>query len=268
MLHMIVAIALSAVLFWLPSRGCSIRRSQASNMVWVRALLGSIPWQNVSEEDAFQHKQVALRSVMAVACLLSILGGGLIAASYVAFKGARSHTREILLHLSLADVGVALANLVGVLVYFDRWLREPSSVHSAADALCRAQAFFAVYFTYASVLWTISLAVYLYFLIVHHGTALALRSLRLSYLLCYGLPLLLALWLVLTGRAGYSPYDSSGWCAIVEKDPWTGEEDVFVTVIGYDLWIYLAIVIIGAIYIAVHLYVRQQVGVVATCVQG
>lgn len=40
-----------------------------------------------------------------------------------------------------------------------------------------------------------------------------LYFLRFSYVFCYGFPVMISLWLLLTDRLGYSPYDSSGWCS-------------------------------------------------------
>ena len=124
--------------------------------------------------------------------------------------------------------------------------------------LCVAQAFLAHYFTQASVLWTISLAVFLYFLIVHHRTPLAKYSLRLSYILCYGLPVIICVWLVLTNRFGYSP-NNTGWCSILQLNSQTLAPDIFAVVVGYDLWVYLAITMVPIIYLAVQLFLREKV---------
>ena len=67
------------------------------------------------------------------------------------------------------DFGVGLANFIGATVYFDEYY---ISGGGACDAMqyevsCKAQAFVALFCTNSSVLWTIMLAVYLYF---HHCT--------------------------------------------------------------------------------------------------
>ena len=80
---------------------------------------------------------------------------------------------------------------------------------------------------------------------------------RVSYVLCYGVPLLLCLWLLLTGRLGYSP-KNTGWCSILIIDH-MGRPDVFIAVLGYDVWIYLAIVMVAVLYLAVHQFIRQKV---------
>lgn len=219
-----------------------------------------IPW-NTSEtlvNDAFLVKNTGVRAVVGTTCCLSILGSLLITLSYLCFKNLRSRTREILLHVSLMDMGVGLANLIGLSVYFDRYLYNSAHANTTVATLCRAQAFCAAYFTYGSILWTISLAVYLYFLIIHHQTRMAIFFLRFSYIFCYGLPFLVSLWFVLTKRLGYSPYDSAGWCTLVNKDPVTGDVSIFVTVFGNDLWIYLAILLITVLYIVIRTFVHNE----------
>ena len=228
-----------------------------------------VPWERTSD-SAFLVKNTRLRAVVGVFCCLSIIGSLLIILSYVLFKNRRSRAREILLHISLMDLGVALTNLVGLSVYYDSWFfqRAPPYVATqndtkiaAINALCRTQAFFAALFTYCSVLWTISLAGYLYCLILHHGTKIALYFLRFCYVFCYGMPLLVSLWLVAKNWLGYSPYESAGWCSLKDKDPETGEVHLIVTIFGNDLWIYLTIVLIPILYLTVRLYISDQVSV-------
>lgn len=250
----------------------------------------------------FWAKGPPFRAVIGLTCFLSVIGSLLIIFSYVFFKSLRNRSRLILVHLSVVDLGVGLANLIGNLIYFDRFYfskvtqsipitngTEPAqqydqydSVHSrdllyydeeisdrecvlfhqpnstAISNLCMAQAFIAHYFTQASILWTISLAVFLYFLIVHNTTQLAKHSLRASYVLCYTLPLLVCCWLLLTKRFGYSP-TNTGWCSILIISAESIVPDVYAAIFGYDVWIYLGMTIVPVLYLAVQLYVREKV---------
>ena len=218
-------------------------------------------------------------------CSLSIVGSLLIIASFVCFKELRSRGRQILVNLSAMDLGVAIANLVGAAVYFDGYYyligdrrncttntpifnkpqyQEQGIVmcpkSGAIDGLCISQAFFSNYFTNASILWTISLSYYLYFRIIHYGTNFALYSLRFSYVFCYLMPLFLSIWLVMTDKLGYSPYESSGWCSIIMKDPADPtKRDIFVSVFGYNLWIVLTFILVPLLSLCVHFYVRHEV---------
>lgn len=225
----------------------------------------SMPFTNFTQltpSDPFLLKRTGERAVVGITCCLSILGSLLIVLSYVCFKSMRSKTRQILVHLSLMDLGVALANLIGDAVYFDQYLYRPDAADGNTDtitALCKTQAFFAAYFTYGSILWTVALATYIYFLTLYCDTKLATRFLKFSYVFCYVLPFLLSLWLVLTGRLGYAPYDSTGWCSLILKDPDTGRVELFIAVFASDLWFYLAIVLIVLLYLAVRIYTHEQV---------
>lgn len=216
-------------------------------------------------EDLF-HKQISVRVAVWITCSLSMLGALLIIFSYVCFKTMRSRAREILVHISVMDFLVAASNLTGAAVDFDRFYNctkgtDSCSSHPASvDYWCKTQAFFAIYCTLGSVLWTVSLSVYLYFLITHHGTKKAKYSLYFSYFFCYLLPLLLTLWLLLTGRLGYSPYQSAMWCGPIFTNPLTMQRYIYVAVISYDLWIYLTFIIVPILFISVHFYIRSEVG--------
>ena len=211
-------------------------------------------------EVVFVIKDPAMRAVVGVSCCLSILGSLLIILSYILFKKRRTRAREILLHISLMDLGVALANLIGLSVYFDRYYYKGHE-HVAAyiDRLCKTQAFFAAYCTIGSVFWTIALAAFLYFVIIHHRTKRAAYFIWASYLVCYGFPLFLTLWLILTKRLGHSPMDSSGWCTLITDDMQTGKVDIFINIFAYDLWMYLAIVTIPLFYLAIRCHLASQV---------
>lgn len=235
-----------------------------AQLIGVHSSAGTCPSPAVD----FWGKGPPFRVAIGLTCVLSILGAILIIFSYVFFKSLRSSARWILVHLSLMDMGVGLTNLIGNIIYFDRfYFSAPDNgscpvFHQPKDLtvrnLCVAQAFLAHYFTQASVLWTISLAVFLYFLIVHHRTPLAKYSLRLSYILCYGLPVIICVWLVLTNRFGYSP-NNTGWCSILQLNSQTLAPDIFAVVVGYDLWVYLAITLVPIIYLAVQLFLREKV---------
>lgn len=252
----------------------------------------AVEWNDPSTDaihhsDPFMNKKVWVRVIIMVSCALSIVGSLLIIVSFFCFKDLRSLGRQILVHISAMDLGVAIANLVGAAVYFDRfyhfetdcttkytpifapnWRSENVSRNvevmcpesGTIEGLCISQAFFSCYFTYASILWTNSLSCYLYFRIVHNGTNLAKYSLHFSYLFCYLLPLFLSVWLLIVGKLGYSPYESSGWCSIVLKDPADPtRRDIFVSIFGYNLWIVLTFVLVPLLSLSVHFHVRHEV---------
>ena len=211
-------------------------------------------------QTAFLVKDTALRAVVGVSCSLSIIGSLVIILSYILFKKRRTRARVILLHLSLMDLGVALANLIGLSVYFDKYYnRNHEHVAAHIDRLCKTQAFFAAYCTIGSILWTIALAGFLYFLIVHHKTRIAIYFYWLSHIISYILPLMVSLWLVFTNKLGYSPVNSSGWCTQINRNIVTEKPDYFITIFGNDLWVYLTIVTIPLLYMSIRCYLVNQV---------
>ncbi len=226
----------------------------------------------------FFTKGVAVRGVVGATCCLSIVGSFLIAMSYICFKQLRTKARLVLVHISIMDFGVAAANLIGLTVYFDHFYQvvpaNPNGSASPDDIfivppstgvhnLCVAQAFFAVYFTLGSISWTVCLALYLYFALVYYDSQHHARWFQwFSYAFGYGLPLFISLWLVLTGKLGYSPYNSSGWCTLILIDPATQERDIYAAIIGYDLWIYLTLILVPLLYLSLKGYLQNEV---STC---
>ena len=223
-------------------------------------------------------KNQGIRAVSGISCILTIFGSLLIVLSYVCFRGLRTRARFILVHLAIADMGVGISNLVGISVNFDKYYLhshtaseiEPFKPNSTdIGHLCKTQAFFAEYCTLSSVLWTMCLAAYMYLLIINKSQKQMKYFMWFSYLFCYGMPLLVSIWMMFTGRLGYAPYDSSGWCSIIVVLPykqwWEGnaprtDVDLFSNILGYDLWIFMTIILIMLLYISVYCYVKQEVG--------
>lgn len=215
-------------------------------------------------------KATGIRVVSGITCVLSILGSLLIILSYLCFRDLRTTARYILVHLSLTDLGVALANLIGDAVNFDQYYVNTTNNRyinpsQTIDNLCKAQAFFAEYFTLSSVLWTLCLAVYMYILIVNRSRTHLKYLVWFFYAFCYLMPLLISVWMLGTSRLGYAPYDSAGWCSIISVKPQftvLSQEpyvDTFSDTFGYYIWIYLTIALTLLLYISVFCYVRLEV---------
>lgn len=223
-------------------------------------------------------KNDIVRAITGITSLLSILGSCLIIFSYVFFKDIRTRARLILLHLSLTDLGVGLCNFIGDVANLDHFyvnssgtlLRQPSRT---ADAVCKIQAFMALYFTISSILWTCALAVYMYFLVVEKGRFWGRCYMWVCSLLCYGIPFIVTIWMSVNGRLGFSPYNSSGFCSVIVKKVSTitmssseliykqfHAGDLYVAVFAYDVWIVTTIVLTAVVYLSTHFFIRQEVG--------
>ena len=222
--------------------------------------------ERVGHSTRYWTSGPTLRAAVGLTCILSMLGTVLIIVSYVFYKNLRNRARLILVHLSIVDFGVALSNFIGSMLHFDQYYVTYNATcisyhwpqHSYIKSLCETQAFFSHYFTLGSVLWTMSLAVYLYFLLMHSQTSLAQISLVVSFFLCYGLPICICLWLSFTDMFGYSA-QSFSWCALLAHNDVTGESHIFEAVFGYDIWVYLAMAVILILYLTVQLFLREKV---------
>ena len=233
------------------------------------------------------RKGLCVRIIVMITCVLSMVGASLIILSFAFCRDLRSKGRQVLLNISIMDLGVGLSNLVGAWVNFDgRFNRTsctncttyPNAINTPVHCtfedehvfcperiilqhLCFSQACLSAICTFGSILWTNALCFYLYLSIAHSGSKAAHYSLYASYLLCYGIPLFLTVWLALTGRFGYSPYESSGWCSIILMHPMTKERDIFASVFGYNLWILLTFIFVPVLSCSVHMSVKNKVSI-------
>lgn len=219
----------------------------------------------------------SLRIAVLVTCTLSLLGSGIIILSYLSYKEHRTRARYILVHLSLCNIGQVISNTIGIAMDFDKTFRRSdlefpydvlhSHNKSTVEVICTAQAFVTVYFGLCGMLWTICLAVYLYLLIFSmKQTHFTRYIVWMSYLLCYMLPLLITVWLLLSQRLGYAPYSTPGYCGLVTRRPFQRstvkcdpEREVFAEFMGYDLWVILTILLTVLFYMSALYYLRQQV---------
>ena len=217
----------------------------------------------------FYHKSTGLRAVVGLTSALSIVGSLLIVLSYICFRDLRTKAREILTHISLMDLGVAVSNLVGIGVNFSHYYDDAChhkynsahhecNVSSLIDTLCVVQGAFATGFTIGSVLWTVCLAMYMYLLISLKGTREAKLFVKAAYVFCYLMPVGITVWLALTKRIGFSPYESSAWCGALFVLPHK-KSDILAATFGYNLWIFLTFVLIPVLYISSHMYIRDEV---------
>lgn len=206
------------------------------------------------------QRDLVLNVVVVVTNVLTVCGSALILVSYLCFPHLRTEVRLILFHLSLMDLVVGLSHSVGGVTMYVGYRNASQTLMT----FCRAQAFVGYFAIISSVLWTVCLSTCLFLLSQWSASGIKLGVMRLHFWLscagCYGIPLVLSLWLLLTDRFGYSPYDAAGWCTIVTRTQF--RDDVFASVFGYDLWIYLAMFLITVLYLSSHVRRRlhQQRG--------
>ena len=234
-----------------------------------------------ADEHEFEDKTKILRAVVGLTSVLSIVGSLLIVLSYVCFRDLRNKAREILVHISIMDFGVAVSNLAGVGINFNNYYRESCNstehrhhhehhgyeetggddlchVTNAISALCVVQGGFASFFTIGSILWTICLSMYLYLLISQKDNRRAKLFVNFAYVFCYLMPLGLIVWMGATKKIGYTPYESSGWCGTIFIRA-NRRRDIFAATVGYNLWIFLTFVLVPVLSISAHLHIKDEV---------
>ena len=190
----------------------------------------------------------SVRAVVGVTCILSMAGALLIILSYILIKEIRTTTRKILLHISIMDFMYAAGNAIGVFINFDQYFSSLTPVSSQVRGACQAQAFFSMYGTISSILWTNCMAVYIYLHVMQLPKVA--WSVYVFYILNYGLPLIISIWFLVTKKFGYSPYGGSGWCGITDINIKSGQTYPLVTVFANDVWIYITMVVVPLIYIS------------------
>lgn len=230
---------------------------------------------NVCTNGYLLEKPQSLRITVEVACVLSMVGSIVIILTYYCYKEHRTRARYILVHLSISNIGQVTSNFTGTVVNFDQTFKESGNfsydiLHTSKsidEYLCTVQAFFTVYFSVCGMLWTICLAVYLYLVILSMKQAYFTRYfVWLGYGICYGLPLLISLWLLLTSRLGYAPYSTPGYCGLMTRKPFQKSQikcdpvrDVYGEFLGYDIWVFLTIFLTLLFYSSALYYLKYQV---------
>ena len=199
-------------------------------------------------------------SVAITTCILSVFGSLLIILSYACIRPIRSKAREILVHISVMDLIYTLANLTGAAINFGA---DRESDSSAYEGACKGQGWFAVYGTIGSVLWTIGLTVYLYFKVITIHAQPRTRTMQVlsigMYIVGYFFPALVASYYLGLGLISYNRFLSSGWCTINVFDVHTRQRKVLQFVIGYDMWMYLSVLLIPFLVIATKIMLNAEV---------
>ena len=204
---------------------------------------------------------MSLQIICGIVCVLSILGSLAIIVTYALLKEIRSKTRELLVHISLMDMTYTIANFAGIIIPYRSHLSSDEKSNSTSEdnkdyrRICEAQAFFAIYGTIGSVLWTMALAVYLYYRIVSRDPGVTKRLVVVLYVVCYAMPLYVSLWLLLDHHMGLpdNALSGAGWCSFRND---TGGLVMFMT---YDIWLWLGIIVLLPLYLVIHISIRNQV---------
>ena len=208
-----------------------------------------------SNESATAVNHIPLRVTVLLTCALSIVGSTSIVLSYVCFKNSRSKARQILVHLSIVNLGAGLADLVGGVIYFDLNYEDAGSGNTTA---CKILASISLYCALSSILWSVTLSAHLYFVLTDYGYVT--RHLILSCVFDYGLPVIFAIWFLSTRRLGYNRHLAT--CGVIydiEDAARTRRRDIVAAVFGNDLLMYTAVVLVTALSVSISTQLRVEV---------
>ena len=208
--------------------------------------------------------QILLKVVVSVSCLLSIIGSIAIILSYAFFKEMRTLARHTLVCLSIADL---LLNLSGFLGIVTEVSSLEAALHSPLGNWCKTQAAVLVFGTESSIMWTIGVAVYMFVLVVVQPKMQrwGLKLVVVLHFVCWGIPFILTLWLLLDGYLWYDSAATPGFCAIVGRSTHdnvsAGDEqpELYPIIVGYEIWLYITFIVLPALYVTLSYHVRTKV---------
>ncbi|KAI0911829.1 hypothetical protein F4823DRAFT_560584 [Ustulina deusta] len=175
---------------------------------------------------------------------LSLVGVISIFVAFAVFKRLRTVPNTFIIFASVANLGASIACLIGY----------SGVLAGSTSRLCQAQAFLFELFMQSDPWWSFAMAVNVY--MVFFFSANPNNFLRYWYayfIVCYGIPFIPALWLLLVrdGIGGNVYGDATIWCWIDR-----GWSDL--RIYTYYLPIWVCIILSAFIYIAVGYYVFQQ----------
>lgn len=201
-------------------------------------------------EEKPQIKET-IQTVTEASCVLSILGSLLIIITYIVWRDLRTKARQIVVFLSVADFLTAVGYLYGSIQLF---------TDSSWD--CIAQSAVTTFANISSFLWTISIAIYIYMLIVKSDQNYGGQLMIGFHIINWGVPLVIVAAAVGSNGLGWdNSYISVGWC-------WVNLDNnnfLIWMLFGGKIWEFSAYVILPVIYFLVKRHIYVQVGVWNAC---
>ncbi|KAI0553781.1 hypothetical protein F4679DRAFT_436318 [Xylaria curta] len=164
--------------------------------------------------------------------------------AFAVFKRLRTVPNTFIIFASVANLGASIACLIGY----------SGVLAGSTSQLCQAQAFMFELFMQSDPWWSFAMAVNVY--MVFFFSANPNNFLRYWYayfIVCYGIPFIPALWLLLVRKGpGDTVYgDATIWC-------WIDRDWSDLRIYTYYLPIWVCIVLSSFIYVAVGYYVFKQ----------
>lgn len=204
-----------------------------------------------------------------VSCTLSVIGSFVIIYIYARWRDLRTGSRSIITFLAIADLVTASGYLMGSVNYIYHYGNEENTPECLQfHTVCQIQSFITTTSSICSFAWTLFLAAYLYLVIVRAKINSANRLIPVCHVVAWGLPLVITLPLLITGKLGYSPYAASNWCFIKDYLPHNdhkylcghfNEEVALLVLLGGKAWEILTYIMIIVTYAAIKWHIAKEV---------
>lgn len=199
--------------------------------------------QNVTDVD------LTVKVVVSVSCIVSMMGSLLIIVSFFAWPAVRTDARKIVVYLSVADFIAAASYLHGTI--------EDFTDNSLA---CKMQSALSTFANVSSFFWTMSIAVYLYVVIVWGDKDTADGLLCTFHMVNWGIPLSVVIAALASGGLGYDQsLISVGWCW-VDLD---NNLHLMWILLSGKIWEFLAYVVMPTLFFLMKKRIRDEVGVLS-----
>ncbi|NXQ21231.1 GP157 protein, partial [Peucedramus taeniatus] len=184
----------------------------------------------------------AERGAVLLSCALSCAGSALLLCSQAQWPELRTRPRQLLLHLSLADLLSALSYFYGVLRDFQRTSWD-----------CVLQGALSTFANTSSFFWTMAIALYLYLTLVR-GSPTGTGLFWGFHAVSWGVPLAITVAAVALKKIGYDASNVSvGWCW-VNLD---AEDRLLWMLLTGKAWEILAYVTLPVLYILIKKHINR-----------
>ncbi|KAL9825214.1 G-protein coupled receptor 157-like [Geothlypis trichas] len=185
---------------------------------------------------------LAERVPVLLSCALSCAGSALLLCSQALWPELRTRPRQLLLHLSLADLLSALSYFYGVLRDFQGTSWD-----------CVLQGALSTFANTSSFFWTMAIALYLYLSIVR-GSPAGQGLLWGFHAVSWGVPLAITVAAVALRKIGYDASNVSvGWCW-VNLD---AEDRLLWMLLAGKLWEILAYITLPVLYLLIRKHINR-----------
>jgi len=148
-------------------------------------------------------EQAVLLVAVATSGVFSIVGALTIIVTYVLWPETHSHLRQLLVWLSVCDLGTAIFHVMGLII-------PPGE-----GITCTLQSGFAAFSALSSYMWTMAVALFLYLGLKFDSIKNPRVTQRIFvgfHICCWGIPLAIIAWAWANSALGYDNRHKVGWC--------------------------------------------------------